>query len=78
MCSAYLSRPLRTEEQAIIDLLRSGSHVVVPREPTPEMEYAAANHFSLPTRCEDHRISIYRAMVHAGAITLTDRQKEAD
>ncbi|HEY8343345.1 MAG TPA: hypothetical protein VIK75_10205 [Calditerricola sp.] len=72
MCSSYLSRPLRTEEQAIIDLIRSGSHVVVPREPTPEMIDAGryAGGPAIPT--------IYRAMVQAGAITLTDRKQESD
>jgi len=38
---------------------------LVPVEPTPEMEWAANNHHSLPTAHEDHRISIYRAMLAA-------------
>ena len=74
MCSAYLSRPLRTEEQAIIDLLRSGSHVVVPREPTDAMFDAAY----LPPRARFRYRAIYQDMVKAGAITLTDRKQESD
>ncbi|KMO18869.1 hypothetical protein [Methylobacterium indicum] len=39
--------------------------VLVPREPTPEMTTAAKQHHNLPTSSEDHRISIYRAMIAA-------------
>lgn len=76
MCSAYLSKPLRTEEQAIIDLLRSGSHVVVPAEPTVEMLLAGGVVLA-PDKNGSAR-DAYRAMVKAGAIPLTDRKKESD
>lgn len=86
MCSAYLSKPLRTEEQAIIDLIRSGSHVVVPREATDDMLAACVQPI------EDMLDAVaaglggisaigdaaWGAMVARGAITLTDRQKESD
>lgn len=38
---------------------------LVPVEPTPQMEMAARNHHSLTTHYEDHRISIWRAMLDA-------------
>lgn len=38
---------------------------VVPVEARPAQELAARNHHSLPTRSEDHRLSIYSAMLAA-------------
>lgn len=45
--------------------LMAGTHVVVPREPTPQMMWAVERHHSFPTTSSDHRVSIYRAMVAA-------------
>lgn len=61
--------------RAYLSALDKAGFAVVPGDPTPKMMWTVERHHSLPTYSEDHRVSIYRAMVSAsppppGADTL--------